>query len=124
MRKPPNLTEKLAACLLIIADLRGEGIPFSVAQSMHADQVISLFHFDHAVLVANGGSNHPTNLTPRWILDHRKKTAKKDVPELRKGQRLQKSHEQFTRVLLAKTGQDEPPAKPKSRWPKRKFGNR
>ncbi len=91
--RPPNLSEKLASALLIIADLRGEGIPFDVAQAMTADQILSLFQWHHEHRRANGGSNHPTNLTPLWIKEHRERTATIDKPAIDKGKRLAKAKE-------------------------------
>lgn len=123
LRRDPNLTEKLAAALLIIADLKGEGIPFDHAKGMHPEQICSLFQWDHANFYVNGGTTHPTNLTPRWIAEHREKTAKNDVPQIRKGDRLSKAHKEFRAKLLAKTGQGEAPEKRATRWPKQKIQN-
>jgi hypothetical protein len=129
-RKDPTKDEKLAACLLMIADLQGKGIDFKHAQQMHPEQIISLFQFDHARRVTDGGSNHPTNLTPRFRRAHMDKTAKFDVPQIRKGDRIREGeaehHEKMRRKLLAPTPSedDNPPANKKSRWGKgRKIQN-
>ena len=126
-RRDPNLTEKLASALLIIADLKGDGIPFDHAKQMTAEQICSLVQWDHENRYANGGSTHPTNITPRWILEHREKTAKIDVPQIYKGRRLEKAHAEFRNRLLAKTEATEAPAdrpKRKYKWPKRKLESR
>jgi hypothetical protein len=86
-RKPPTADEKIAALLLMYWDATGEPIPFEIAQQMTASQICSLVQWDHAVYHTWGGSTHPTNLTPRLILDHREKTAKRDVPAIAKVRR-------------------------------------
>jgi hypothetical protein len=117
--RPPNLSEKLASALLIIADLRGEGIPFDVAKAMTAEQILSLFQWHHENRRANGGSNHPTNLTPLWIKEHRERTATIDKPAIDKGKRLAKDHEQHVATVRAKIlGGPKPREVIKFRWPK------
>ncbi|MEQ1697039.1 MAG: hypothetical protein ABL901_14480 [Hyphomicrobiaceae bacterium] len=82
-RKQPNLTIKLASALIHMAvpqDDGSIGYLFSteereVMKEMTAAQINSLFEFDHGVHHAIDGSIHPTNLTPRLILQHRLKTA-------------------------------------------------
>lgn len=126
-RKPPTFREKLASAILIIADLKGEPIPRHIAQRMTAEQILSLIEWDHAILWANGGTNHPTNLTPRWIREHRKKTAEYDVPTLRKGERINKAHQEFQRKILAKGKGGKastPPPKAKPKRPGRKLQSR
>ena len=107
------LREKLAAALAVIA-----GVPFEDRKRMHADQIISLFHFDHDPIPHaapfNGQPVH-WNCTPRLIKDHREKTAKDDVPMIARVRRVAPKHEEFRRRMLAKAGQAEAPPKPKSR---------
>lgn len=85
---------KLAAALLQMLRPDEDGklvpvIPYADAKLMTADQIISLFHFDHyPIRKADGGADEPWNLTPRPITEHREKTAKKDKPELAKSARL------------------------------------
>lgn len=117
--RPPNLSEKLASALLIIADLRGEGIPFDVAKAMTAEQILSLFQWHHGNRRANCGSNHPTNLTPLWIKEHRERTARIDIPEIAKGKRLAKANEEHVASVRAKIfGGPKPREVIKFRWPK------
>lgn len=113
-RKQPTLREKLAALALTIkVEDDGQLVPLVTrdeAKQMTADQILSLLQWDHdPVPVALGGTNHPTNLVARPILEHRIKTAKKDVPAIAKTERISKSHQEFQRKLLAKTGQAEAP---------------
>ena len=102
--RDPNLTEKLAATLLVWLDAIGNGIPYKQAQQMTADQIVSLFQFDHARRRAHDGSNHPTNLTPRLYRDHREKTNKIDIPEIAKGKKLAKSHSLHQDNVARKAG--------------------
>lgn len=118
---------KLAAtlCQMKVVDEEGrlvDAISFEDAQKMTAEQILSLFHFDHyPVRKAEGGPDEPWNLTPRFIPAHRLKTAKKDQPEIAKNKRISEAHEEFRRRILAKTtGEPVPePAKPKRKWPSR-----
>jgi hypothetical protein len=117
--RPPTLREKLASALLIIADLRSDGIPFDVARDMTADQILSLFQWHHENRRANGGSNHPTNLTPLWIKSHRERTAIIDKPAIDKGKRLASAHEKHAQTMRAKIlGGPKPREVVKFRWPK------
>lgn len=117
-----NMREKLAAALALLA-----GVPFEHRKLMTADQIISLFQFDHDphphAAPFHGPSVH-WNCTPRLIADHREKTAKKDVPMISRVRRVSAENEEFRRRILARHGQDEAPPKSKSRWPKRKMQSR
>ena len=79
------------------------------AKSMTPDQVISLFHLDHyPIRKEMGGPDEHWNLTHKPILEHRKKTAKVDRPQIAKSDRITEGQEAFRRKLFAKAGQDEP----------------
>lgn len=115
-----TLKELLAAALGQLG-----GIPHEHRKSMSADQIISLFHRDHdPIPVHIGGPDLHWNI--QWIFrgDHIFKTATHDVPMLRKGDRLSEEHESFRRRLLAKVGQADPVAKPRSRLSGRKMQSR
>lgn len=114
-RKDPNSTEKLAALVMTLkVEVNGELVPLVTreeAKKMTADQVASLIHLDHdpipfAIARDLGMTpeeyNHPTNLTPRPIMEHRIKTATRDVPTIAKGNRISAAHEDFKRRVLAK----------------------
>ena len=116
------MSEKLAAALLELQRLRGDPIDRDDAKAMSAEQICSLFQFDHAAGYAcHGADNHPTVLTPLLIGEHRAKTARIDVPAIAKGKRLSKAHDEFRARLLAKTGQGEAPKKATSRIRSRGF---
>lgn len=88
-RRDPNMTEKLAATLIALCRALGQPIPREHLQSMTADQICSLFQFDHyPVRYVDGGTTHPDNLEPMWISGHRLKTRTVDVPQIRKADRL------------------------------------
>lgn len=83
-RKTLSLKTKLASALLALGD-----IPYGDAKEMTADQLISLYHFDHGMLHE---SEHPQrdmywNITPRLIKVHRDKT-KRDAAIIAKGRRI------------------------------------
>lgn len=108
-----NMTTKLAAVLLEmkVADENGDLVPWidrETAKNMTAHQICSLVNFDHCpVPKAFGGSDHPTNLVARPIIEHRIKTAKTDVPAIAKTARISASHEAFQRKMLARqTGEE------------------
>ncbi len=125
-RRDPNLTEKLASALAELTWLRGDPIPIEHLRQMSAEQICSLFEWDHARRVHDGGDNHPLNLTPRFPEPHGEKTAKIDVPQIRKGQRLAAAQDEHHERMRAKIGTPEPQereasckAKQRRRWPKR-----
>lgn len=105
-RKDPNLSEKLAALVIHVFEIDRDH-----AKQMTTEQILSLAQFDHdpvAVEVAQAIGwtpaqyNHPTNLRARLILEHRHKTATKDIPEIRKTDRISEAHAAFRRRMLAK----------------------
>jgi hypothetical protein len=105
-----NLTERLAACLLMLK--RGNGEPLipvdrETAKGMTAREIVSMVDFDHEILKRIGGTNHPTNLTPRLRSEHREKTAKVDQPVIAKARRYER---------LERTGSKK--TKPGRAWPK------
>lgn len=128
-RKPIPLETKLAAALLTTMrpDENGKLVPVippEHAQHMTAREVISLFHFDHNIPHALGGSDAHHNLVPRPLMEHRHKTATVDVPAIARTKRISEKHEAFRRRVLAKTGQEgeaETVSKPKRKWPSRPF---
>lgn len=96
--RAPNLTEKLASALIIVG-----GISYRDAQQMSAHQICSLFDFDHyPIRRDDGGTNHPSNLVPRYKLAHRKKTATIDKPQMAKADRLSEAQTDFRRRVLTK----------------------
>lgn len=85
-RKHLPLKTKLASALLALGD-----IPYDHAKEMTADQLISLYHFDHGMLHESG---HPQrdmywNITPRLIKAHRVKT-RQDAAIVAKGRRIRR----------------------------------
>ncbi|KRQ99236.1 hypothetical protein [Bradyrhizobium valentinum] len=122
-RCAPSLRIKCAAALLALTDDDGERlIPHEHAKLMSADQIISLFQFDHyPIRVEAGGPTEPWNLDPRLILEHRIKTAKKDMPEIAKIRHVTDAEAEFRARLLAK---DRGERRPKGRWPSRPMRRR
>src|SRR5262245_61355569 len=119
-----SLKTKLAAALCQMLRDDGAGklvpvIPYEDAKLMTADQVLSLFHFDHyPIRRDDNGPDEHWNLVPRPILEHRKKTAEVDRPQMAKADRIRVADAQ--RRLLPKGS-----AAPKrGRWPSRPFPKR
>ncbi len=103
------LKTKLAAALrTMLVEEDGKLVPFvdyETAKQMTEDQILSLFHFDHdPTPVDFGGSDEHHNLVPRPIKEHRIKTAKVDIPRIRKSVRLSARQEEFRRIMLANAG--------------------
>lgn len=126
-RKDPTLRQIAAAAVAQILD-----IPREHLKEMTTEQVLSLVHIDHdpvpvAVAVSIGWTpeqyNHPSNLSIRAILDHREKTAKRDIPAIAKSDRVEEAHAAFRQKVLAKTdGSVEQPAeKRRAKIPSRPF---
>lgn len=97
-RQHVSLTTKLASALLEIGD-----VPREHAKLMSAEQIISLYQFDHTELHAFGGSIHFTNLKPTLILPHREKS-KHDKSITAKADRLDKSAAEHRARLAVKAG--------------------
>lgn len=106
-----SLRKKLAAALRELKiEVDGklvDAVPYGEAKKMTEDQVISLFHFDHGIHEGIDGPTEHWNLTPRFVAEHRRKTAEIDLPQIAKTKRVAKKHEEFRRKLLAKSS-DEP----------------
>lgn len=127
-RKHVSLKTKLAAVLRDMAVERNgrleRALTYEEAKAMTDDQVLSLFQWDHGIHHAIGGTDEHWNLTARFIDDHRRKTAKIDIPRLAKTDRITDKEAEFQRRLSAKTedlsgqetGQKE---RHKFRWGKR-----
>ncbi len=132
-RRKPNLTTKLAACLAELQWLRGDPIPFGQLKMMSADDLCSLYHFDHAELHILTSNDHFTNLTPRLIRPHREKT-KRDVKDLAHGRKAARAHVAHNAKMAEKMlpvdvrggmdGGEPPRAQPKKKWPSRPFPKR
>lgn len=106
MRKRKRISDrmKLAAALLHYRRGAADGfervIPYEDGKQMSADQIISLFHWDHdPVPYAEGGPDEPWNLTPRLINAHREKTRKRDVPRIAKNKRIKRKHDRHVERL-------------------------
>lgn len=103
-RTRPTMRQKLCAAYLRILALMGRAIPYETAREMSEDDIEALFEIDHhPIPVANGGTNHPSNLVPRLAEAHREKT-RRDVSRIAKGKRLSASAEETRRIILAKVG--------------------
>lgn len=71
------LKVKLASALLQLREATGEPlIPYEYAKQMTAEQIMSLFQWDHGILHAVEPIDEPWNLTPRLIRPHREKSRK------------------------------------------------
>jgi len=98
VRKYVRLRDKLAATLAMLLpqaardDLRAAKVP--------AKKVIDLFHFDHNILHAFGGSDKWWNLTPMIVRPHLEKS-RKDTSIVAKAKRISKTHQDFRRRLLS-----------------------
>jgi hypothetical protein len=119
-RKYIPLKVKLAAALLKAA---WPAIPHEQAKLMTADQICSLFQWDHwPIPVAHDGPDEPWNLEPRFIGEHRKKTAKIDVPAIAKVRRISRKHRAHEDAMRADKALDawikEKRADAMRRWPK------
>ena len=100
-RRHIPLKVKLACALLEVDRLRtmvdrhrgnpsaARLIQYDDAKTLTPEQIIARWHFDHYPIPhAEGGTDHPSNLTPRPAAEHREKTAHQDVPGIAKRKRL------------------------------------
>lgn len=101
------------------------GIPHEHRKALTEKQILSLFQRDHdPIPVHIEEINEHWNI--QWMLrpDHKFKTAKSDIPMLRKGDRIAAEHQEFINRLLAKSSQADAAPKPKSKWGTRKLQSR
>lgn len=109
-------------------------IPYEHRVLMSAEQVMSLLNFDHDPIPhVHGGSDEHFNLTGLSIMAHRQKTAKIDVPQIAKTDRIATENTRHQAIMAAKTALAGPdPAAviqalapvAKKQWPKRKLEGR
>jgi hypothetical protein len=93
-----------------------------ISQLVHGRVWLALFQCDHYPICADAeGPAPPWNLVPRLIRAHRRKTAKRDLPEVAKIRRVTSAEAEFGARLLAK---DRGEPRRESRWPKRSFAKR
>lgn len=102
--------EKLAAALLMCMKPDGNGgwervIPHHEAVMMTADQIISLFQWHHdPIAEADGGKAVAWNLTPTFIIPHRKISARQRT-EAAKSRRIRAAQAEHVTRLAARSGQ-------------------
>lgn len=122
-----SFKEKLAAvlCQSLVDDGAGRfvpRIPHDEAKLLTAEQVLSLFQWDHyPKRKADGGTDEHHNLMPRFIQAHRIKTATIDQPQISKRKRIARANDAAVNRLLARERGDTPAP---SRWPSRKIQSR
>jgi len=122
-----SLKTKLAAalCTIVRPDETGRlvrVISHADAKKMTADQVLSVFTWDHyPIRFSDGGPCAHWNLEPRPILEHRHKTAKKDAPEMKKARKIAKRQAE---KLLPVEVRGELADSPKRQWPSRPLQSR
>jgi hypothetical protein len=122
-RRAPNLTERNAACLLMLK--RGDGwlIPEPLRSTGTAKEIVAAVQWHHETFHAIGGTVKPQNITPLLVEDH-KERSRKDNGTIAKCKRLTKKEEEFRARLLAKVTPSENLLGPEmqafadSRWPK------
>jgi hypothetical protein len=116
----PDGDEKSARRVMDVLS-HARAVPYEHSKLMTADQIISLFQFDHyPIRHADGGPDEPWNISPTLIKAHRKKTAERDQPGLAKERRIDRKWDAFNRAVA----KGRKPPRRKSKWPKRKFERR
>ena len=131
-----SLRVKLASALAELQYLRGDPIPWEQLKAMSADELLSLYSWDHGELHAFTANDHFSNLTPRLILAHREKS-REDTKKVAKSKRIAKKQAQhltrMTEKLMAvdvrgarddslaaaakRFGMRLPGERPKRKWP-------
>lgn len=132
-----SLKTKLAAAICELL-----AIPHEHAKLITEDQVLSLVNWDHYPIRRHDGLvlgmtvaevDHHSNIVPKTIMAHRKKTAEIDQPQIAKTKRTHITQAQHAAVMAAKTGQidqlaaaleplaDKKRARPKAKIPSRPF---
>lgn len=116
------LKTKLASALCQMLRPNEDGkferiVSYEDSKKLSEDQILSLFHWHHNILHAHNGLDSHWNIEPVPILEHRRDTAKRDIPAVAKVRRLTPKQEEFRRKVLEKPcGQ-----KRVRKWGKRKI---
>ena len=106
-----NRTTQLASALLALGD-----IPHEHAAQMTAEQIISLYQFDHyPIRKSDGGPDEPWNMRPMLIAAHREKTAKIDQPAMTKDRAIGDAEVLHMLRMMAKAA-GEPRPERKLKW--------
>lgn len=125
-----SLKTKLASALLALGH-----VPYDDAKALTADQLISLYHWDHGILHGIEINDEYWNLTPILIQTHREKS-KRDTAIVAKSKRIRRLEAMHReRISLAAINTElnalkwDPPLKrkiPSRPFPnkKRKFANK
>lgn len=101
-RRAPNMTERLAATLLLIK--RGDDwlIPEPLRSSGTAKEIVSSVEWDHKHPDKLGGTTDPQNIQPLDPeLEHKFKT-RRDRKNIAKAKRVERKFEEARRKMLAK----------------------
>ncbi len=118
-----SLKTKLASALLMLGH-----VPYRDAKCMSADQLISLYNWDHNILHAIDANDAFWNLTPVIISAHREKS-KRDTAIVAKSKRIRRKQAAHTAIMSTDSWGDLDRAmgflaKRKSRIPSRPFPNK
>ena len=115
-RKKISDKTKLAAALLTLGD-----VPYEDAKQMTADQIVSLYQFDHfPILHGIEAIDEPWNLVPRLIIPHRKKSGI-DKGIIAKVGRIARKHARITKLQTAPTQEPSKPERRRKKIPSRPF---
>lgn len=113
MRRLPNKTEKIAACLLLLK--RGDEwlIPEPTRSTGSAEEICRCVEWHHTILPHElGGTTAPQNITPLLPEDHLIETHKVTRPAIRRTKRLAEAHaahhETMRRKILSRERADAP----------------
>lgn len=122
----PSPTKIASALLAAVHEVDGKLVPIiprEIAANLSAGEIISMVDWNHIVPHAIGGSDHPSNLEPMLRPEHRRRTAKIDVPQIAKTKRIARKHEAHGNTILAKISLEDRVAKddtkPKRKWQQR-----
>jgi hypothetical protein len=130
----PDKVKWAAALLTIRHEVGGRLVPcisYAEAKTLTADQIIARFDHHHVILEHFGGVTEPWNIQPMLRPEHRKRTAKLDIPAVAKGKRIAKIEAKHKAKMAEKLlpvdvtgelgGRSE---RPKPRWPSRPMKSR
>lgn len=107
-RRLPTLTERNAACLLMLKKGDDWLIPEPLRSTGTAEEIVKAVDWHHEFPDALGGTTDPRNITPLRCADHDVETATRTVPMVAKSKRITAAHEAFRKKMLAKSGQGQP----------------
>ncbi len=109
-RKAMTTKRKLASCLAQMRHPDDSARPLVPnAELMTEDEIISSVEFDHFIALELTRRDHPSNIRPLPIVEHRTVKTPRDARMIAKARHNRKREERHREVMAARTTDDDAP---------------